>query len=63
MLHISVSVSADLKKTISVIYRIGRFKKWDLSVYIGSADMQKNLIGRTLNEVNDWTLILTGFFP
>ena len=29
------SVSADMKKILSVIYRIGRFKKWDLSVLIG----------------------------
>ena len=42
------SVSADLKKKISVIYRIGRFKKWDLSVYIGIGRYEKKLIGRTL---------------
>ena len=29
------SVSADMKKYISVIYRIGQFRKWDLSVLIG----------------------------
>ena len=42
------SVSADLKKRISVIYRIGRFRKWHLSVYIGIGRYEKNLIGRTL---------------
>ena len=42
------SVSADLKKSISVIYRIGRFKKWNLSVYIGIGRYEKKLIGRTL---------------
>ena len=42
------SVSANLKKRISVIFRIGRFKKWDLSVYIGIGRYEKKLIGRTL---------------
>ena len=37
-----------MKKSISVIYRIGRFEKWDLSVYIGIGRYAKNLIGRTL---------------
>ena len=45
------SVSADLKKRISVIYRIGRFKKWDLSVYIGIGRYEKKLIGRTLTPL------------
>ena len=44
------SVSADMKKRISVIYRIGRFKKWHLSVYIGIGRYEKNLIGRTLRD-------------
>ena len=44
------SVSADLKKSISVIYRIGRFKKWNLSVYIGIGRYEKKLIGRTLKH-------------
>ena len=45
------SVSADLKKRISVIYRIGRFKKWDLSVYIGIGQYEKKFIGRTLDQI------------
>ena len=43
------SVSADMKKNISVIYRIGRFRKWDLSVLIGIGRFEKKLIGRTLD--------------
>ena len=46
------SVSADMKKKLSVIYRIGRFKKWHLSVYIGIGRYEKKLIGRTLNDVH-----------
>ena len=42
------SVSADMKKSISVIYRIGRFKKWLLSVHIGIGRYEKKLIGCTL---------------
>ena len=42
------SVSADMKKKLSVIYRIGRFRKWNLSVYIGIGRYEKKLIGRTL---------------
>ena len=42
------SVSADMKKRISVIYRIGQFRKWNLSVYIGIGRYEKKLIGRTL---------------
>ena len=42
------SVSADMKKRLSVIYRIGRFEKWHLSVYIGIGRYEKKLIGRTL---------------
>ena len=42
------SVSADMKKILSVIYRIGRFKKWNLSVLIGIGRYEKKLIGRTL---------------
>ena len=42
------SVSADMKKRLSVIYRIGRFKKWHLSVDIGIGRYEKKLIGRTL---------------
>jgi len=42
------SVSADMKKILSVIYRIGRFEKWDLSVLIGIGRYEKKLIGRTL---------------
>ena len=43
------SVSADMKKRISVIYRIGRLKKWHLLVHIGIGRYEKNLIGRTLD--------------
>ena len=43
------SVSADMKKILSVIYRIGRFEKWDLSVLIGIGRYEKKLIGRTLD--------------
>ena len=43
------SVSADLKESISVIYRIGRFEKGDLSVLIGIGRYKKKLIGRTLH--------------
>ena len=46
------SVSADMKKSLSVIYRIGRFKKWNLSVYIGIGRYEKKLIGRTLGSGN-----------
>ena len=42
------SVSADMKKSISVFYRIGRFEKWNLSVHIGIGRYEKKLIGRTL---------------
>ena len=43
------SVSADMKKILSAIYRIGRFEKWDLSVLIGIGRYEKKLIGRTLS--------------
>ena len=36
------------EKILSVIYRIGRFEKWDLSVLIGISRYEKKLIGRTL---------------
>ena len=42
------SVSADMKKILSAIYRIGRFEKWDLSVLIGIGRYEKKLIDRTL---------------
>ena len=45
------SVSADMKKILSVIYRIGRFEKWDLSVLIGIGQYEKKHIGRTLDVV------------
>ena len=52
-LQISVSVSdryrADMKKILSVIYRIGQFEKWDLSVLIGIGRYEKKLIDRTLS--------------
>ena len=50
------SVSADMKKILSAIYRIGRFEKWDLSVLIGIGRYEKKLIGRTL------TLIFNKFY-
>ena len=46
------SVSADMKKILSAIYRIGRFEKWDLSVLIGIGRYEKKLIGRTLLYYN-----------
>ena len=42
------SVSADFNKYLLVIYRIGQYKKWDLSVLIGIGRYEKKLIGRTL---------------
>ena len=45
------SVSANMKKRLSVIYRIGRFKKWHLWVYIGIGRYEKKLISRTLSKV------------
>ena len=42
------SVSADMKKILSAIYRIGRFEKWDLLVLIGIGRYEKKLIDRTL---------------
>ena len=54
------SVSADLKNRISVIYRIGRFRKWHLSVYIGIGRYEKKLIGRTLpNSITNFKLLQT----
>ena len=44
------SESANMKKVLSVIYRIGRFDKGDLSVLIGIGRYEKKLIGRTLVE-------------
>ena len=51
------SVSADMKKILSAIYRIGRFEKWDLSVLIGIGRYEKKLIGRTLNTIIDQNAI------
>ena len=48
------SVAADMKKILSVIYRIGRFEKWDLSVLIGIGRYEKKLIGRTLIYIHDF---------
>ena len=42
------SESADMKKVLSVIYRIGQFEKGHLSVLIGIGRYEKKLIGRTL---------------
>ena len=56
------SVSADMKKRISVIYRIGRFRKWHLSVYIGIGRYEKKLIGRTLTQINQAKGFIA-FFP
>ena len=46
------SVSADMKKRISVIYRIGQFGEWHLSVFIGIGRYEKKLIGRTLTLIS-----------
>ena len=45
---LQISESADMKKSISVFYRIGRFEKLNLSVHIGIGRYEKKLIGRTL---------------
>ena len=52
------SVSADMKKILSVIYRIGRFEKWDLSVLIGIGRYEKKLIGRTLEYEGFWFITI-----
>ena len=61
------SVSADMKKILSAIYRIGRFEKWDLSVLIGIGRYEKKLIGRTLTHAHTLFLRYIGiselFFP
>ena len=49
------SVSADMKKILSVIYQIGRFEKWDLLVLIGIGRYEKKLIGRTLVLLHRYT--------
>ena len=56
------SVSADMKKRISVIYRIGRFEKWHLSVYIGIGRYEKKLIGRTLSSAHAYVSICPQVF-
>ena len=43
-----------MKKILSVIYRIGRFEKWDLSVHIAIGRYEKKLIGRTLDEIENF---------
>ena len=54
------SVSADMKKYISVIYRIGQFRKWDLSVLIGIGRYGKKLIGHTLSHFyGGWISLVT----
>ena len=49
-----------MKKSISVIYRIGRFKKGNLSANIGIGRYEKNLIGRTLTNVMHLTFYADG---
>ena len=49
------SVSADMKKILSAIYRIGRFEKWYLSVLIGIGRYEKKLIDRTLGKQISYT--------
>ena len=49
-------LSANKKKSISVIYRIGQFKKWALLVYIGIGRYERKLISRTLAVVCTYTL-------
>ena len=46
------SVSADFNKILLVIYRIGQFKKWHLSVLIGIGQYEKKLIGCTLTPAH-----------
>ena len=46
------SVSADMKKILSAIYRNGRFEKWDLLVLIGIGRYEKKLIGCTLDIIH-----------
>ena len=55
------SVSADMKKRISVIYRIGQFGEWHLSVFIGIGRYEKKLIGRTLTIVVGLNLKIENF--
>ena len=53
-----ISVSASdryrpiLKKPISVIYQIGQYREWDLSVNIGIGWYEKKLISHTLDLIN-----------
>ena len=42
------SVSANMKKSISVFYRIGQFEKWNLLVHIGIGWYEKKFIDHTL---------------
>ena len=56
------SVSADMKKILSAIYRIGRFEKWDLSVLIGIGRYEKKLIGRTLKCTTISKIIITSYY-
>ena len=55
------SVSANMKKTLLVIYRIGRFWKWALSVFIGIGWYEKMVIGCTLIMINFQSLFLIDF--
>ena len=50
VLVISVLVSADMKKLISVFYRYRPIRKFHLSGYIGIDRYEKKLIGRTLEK-------------
>ena len=51
-LSVSVSVSADMKKILSVIYRYRPITKLDLSVAIGIGRYGKSHIDRTLSSDN-----------
>ena len=52
VLVISVLVSADMKKLISVFYRYRPIRKFHLSGFIGIGRYEKKLIGRTLGSTN-----------
>ena len=47
---ISVSVSADMKKLISVFYRYRPIRKFHISGFIGIGQYEKKPIGRTLTD-------------
>ena len=51
MILMSISIGiGQYENILLVIYRIGRFEKWDLSVLIGIGRNEKKHISRTLSE-------------